>query len=155
MWTFHDACGMAESSLMILYAAWHIEQWHRVVRFAVKVTDFYRKQWWVDQWFNIALSFHYTDLLSTTTYQNSLTKYSAIWPLLKCCEYMHEYDGVLYYFMHWVVISKMSFVRILLDKTTISWWSLLIALVHQCAELLLITIPPNSITIYSATRNVG
>ena len=99
---------MVASACMILYTAWHIEQWRRVVRFAVQICDLYRKQWWVDQWFYIALSFHYTGIFTTTTSQNSLTKYLAVRHLFKSCEYMHESDGVLYYFMHWAVTSEMS-----------------------------------------------
>ena len=45
------------------------------------------------------------------------------WLWVHAC--MH--DGVLYYFMHWAITSKMSFVRILVDQTTLNWWALLIA----------------------------
>ena len=63
------------------------------------------------------------------------------------------HDGVLYYFMHWVITSEMSFVRILVDQTTLNWRALLIALVYQYAHLLLlITTGPNSVGIYSLTR---
>ena len=44
------------------------------------------------------------------------------------------HDGVLYYFMHWAITSEMSFVIILVDKTTVGWWALLIALVYQCPD---------------------
>ena len=64
-------------------------------------------------------------------------------------------DRVLYYFMHWAITSKLTFVIILLNKTTISWWALLIALVYQCAELLPITTPPNSVATYSPTSHLG
>ena len=64
-------------------------------------------------------------------------------------------DGVLYYFMHWVITLKMSVVIILLDKGTITWWALLLALVYQCAGLLLRTTPPNSVAIYSPTWHSG
>ena len=64
-------------------------------------------------------------------------------------------DGVLYYFMHWPITSKLSFVIVLLDKTTIGWSSLLIANVCQRSELLLITTPPNSVAKYSPTWHLG
>ena len=44
------------------------------------------------------------------------------------------YDGVLYYFMQRAITSEMNFVITLVDKTTVSWWALLIALVYQCAD---------------------
>ena len=46
--------------------------------------------------------------------------------------YMH--DGVLYYFMHWPITSEMSFVIILVHKTRVGWWALLIALVYHCPD---------------------
>ena len=82
---------MSGSASLILYTARRIEQDYHVLRFAVRIFDFHRKQWWVDQWFHTALFIHYTGLLTTTTSLNSVTKYSAIWRLLQACEYMHEW----------------------------------------------------------------
>ena len=80
---------------------------------------------------------------------NNLTSLTYLWVHV-CMN-----DGVSYYFMHWSITSNLNFVIILLNETTISWWALLIALVYQCAELLPITTPPNSITTYSPTWHLG
>ena len=44
------------------------------------------------------------------------------------------HNGALYHFMHWPITSEKSFVIILVHKTRIGWWALLIALVYQCPD---------------------
>ena len=144
---------MAGSACMILYTAWHIEQWHGVVRFAVQLkspTSTRNNQELISGFtrpspFTTQVSWRQQHL--RTPWQCIQQFDVSSTPVSTC---MH--DGVLYYFMHWAITSEMTFVIILVEKTTVSWWALLIALVYQCADLLLlITTGPNSVAIYTLT----
>ena len=145
---------MAGSACMILSTAWHIEQCHGVVRLAVEISDFYRKQWWVGQWFHTALFIHYAGLLKTTTSQNSLTIYSAIWRLFNGCEYMHAW---------WCIIplhaASNHFRNEFCNNTSRQNNSQLMSASHctgvpVCRLLIVITTSPNSVAIYSLTRSL-
>ena len=82
---------MDVSACIILYTAMYIQQNLGALRFSVKLYDLCRTNWKVDQWFHTSVFFYYTGLFTTTKSQNSLTKFSAIWDLFDCCEYLQEW----------------------------------------------------------------
>ena len=161
MWTFHDS--VIETLMPV--------EWLEVRAWYYRLHGLWNNNTvWSDSQLKYLTSAENNDELisgftlrshSTTQVSGEQQNLRTPWQIIHQCDitslavstYMN--DGVLYYFMHWAISSDMSFVRILLDKTTISWWVLLIALVYQCPELLVITTPPKSVTIYSPTWHLG
>ena len=62
--------------------------------------------------------------------------FSSLISLQKLWVHAWIYNGVLYYFMQWAITSEMSFGITLVDKTTISYWALLL---HWCSTWKLTT----------------
>ena len=145
---------MGGSACMILYSLWHIGQWHDVVQFLIEISDFYRKQWWVGQWFHTAFFIHYTGIFTATTSQNSRRRYSVIWRLFKSCKYMHAWWCI-------ILLHALSnhFRNEFCNNTGRQNNSQLMSASHctgvpVCKLLIVITTSPNSVAIYSPTRSL-
>ena len=145
---------MAGSPCMILYTVWYIEQWHGVVRLAVEISDFYRKQWWVGQWFHTTLFIHYTGIFTTTKSQTSRTMYSAIWRLFTSCEYMRAWRCII--LLH---ALTNHFRNEFCNNTSTQNKSRLMSASHCTGVpvsrlLIVIMTSPKSVAIYSLTRSL-